>query len=243
MRPPRLAPAISCGARRTTVSPRSIKNRSRLPETFRTSSTAHTRSASSARAHSNSCPLPAGRAGAVLCASSTPSPLTAAAVWVRLCGSTPIVTIHKPLHSLKPMKRTSRRTFLSRGAATLLSGHARTSLAATGDNFTNRSAPKGRDRTRKGQPEAAKDNPQRAPTAQRPPRITLRNQKRVGLRRAPGPARALGVSQPVRTSSEIRARLSSASAGEAWPLSYCCGYQSRPCRTPARPSLQLVRVR
>ena len=68
---------------------------------------------------------------------------TAAAVWVCLCGSTPIVTICLSLPRLNPMKRTSWRTFLSRGAATLLSGHARTSLTATGDNFTNRSAPRG----------------------------------------------------------------------------------------------------
>ena len=49
------------------------------------------------------------------------------------------------LQIVEPMKRTSWRTFLSRGAVTLLLGHARTSLTATGDNFTNRSGPqKGR---------------------------------------------------------------------------------------------------
>jgi hypothetical protein len=49
VRAPRRAPAINCGARRTTVSPRSIKNRSSEPETLRTSSIAHTRSGSPAR--------------------------------------------------------------------------------------------------------------------------------------------------------------------------------------------------
>jgi hypothetical protein len=74
------------------------------------------------------------------------------------------------------MKRTSWRTFLSGGAVTLLSGHARASLTATGDNFTNRSAPKGGDQSSKGQPEAAKDNPPRTPKAQRLLSLTLREQ-------------------------------------------------------------------
>jgi hypothetical protein len=55
-----------------------------------------------------------------------------------------------------PMKRTSRRTYLSGDAATLLSAHARTSLTATGNNSTNRSATtrqlrKGSARSRQGQ--------------------------------------------------------------------------------------------
>jgi len=56
------------------------------------------------------------------------------------------------------------------------SRHCRMSLTATGDNFTNRSAPPGSDQSSKGQPEAVKDNPLRAPEAQRPPSITLRKE-------------------------------------------------------------------
>ena len=43
--------------------------------------------------------------------------------------------------SMNPMKRTPWRKCVSRGAAALLSVHARTSSTATGDNFTNRSGP------------------------------------------------------------------------------------------------------
>ena len=85
------------------------------------------------------------------------------------------------------MKRTSWRTFLSGGAVTLLSGHARASLTATGDNFTNRSAPKGGDQSSKGQPEAAKDNPPRTPKAQRLLSLTLRLQHGLAGRVARGP--------------------------------------------------------
>jgi hypothetical protein len=83
---------------------------------------------------------------------------------------------------MNAMKRTPWRTVLSRGAATLLSGHARASLTATGDNFTNRSAvASGGDNSRRGQPEAVKDNPLRAPQTQRQTSITLRMQKRGGF--------------------------------------------------------------
>ena len=71
----------------------------------------------------------------------------------------------------------SRRTSLSGGAATFLSGHARTSLTAIGDNFTNRSAPdperpkqKGTARSRQGPSTTRADT-------QRPTRITLRREQ------------------------------------------------------------------
>ena len=52
-RTPWRALAISLGGRRTTVSPRSIRNRSNDPDTWRTSSITHTRSLSSLRPHSS----------------------------------------------------------------------------------------------------------------------------------------------------------------------------------------------
>ena len=51
------------GATRTIRSPRAIRNRSSAPETCRQSSIAHTRSASSVRAHRSSFPNASLRAG------------------------------------------------------------------------------------------------------------------------------------------------------------------------------------
>ena len=84
----RRAPAMCFGATRTTRSPRATRKRSRAPDTWRQSSSAHTRSRSSARAQRNSSPKLPLRAGAV----SSPRALavsasTAAQVWVFLCVS------------------------------------------------------------------------------------------------------------------------------------------------------------
>jgi hypothetical protein len=72
---------------------------------------------------------------------------------------------HLLVPSLDADEADSRRTFFSRGDATLLSGHAGTSLTATGDTL-GIGQPTG-DQLSESQPEAVKDNPPRAHKAQR----------------------------------------------------------------------------
>jgi hypothetical protein len=89
-RPPRRASAINLVGTRRTRSPRSIKNRSKDPETCRQSSSAQTRSPLSPRAQTNNAPKPRTPTWTVLSPSSSPlvEP-TAAIVCERLCMSAP----------------------------------------------------------------------------------------------------------------------------------------------------------
>jgi hypothetical protein len=103
------------------------------PKTCRQSSITHACSPASEGDQASSSAKPSRRAGRVKVANWTPSSSTATAECVCLCGSTPIVTIALSLQlggEADPW-----RTIFSWGDATLLLGHARASLAATGDNF------------------------------------------------------------------------------------------------------------
>ena len=64
--------AVSCVGIRSTRSPRSIRNRSNEPDTCRQSSSAHTRSSSSLRAHSTNAPNPRRPTATVCWPSSSP---------------------------------------------------------------------------------------------------------------------------------------------------------------------------
>ena len=93
-RPPRRSPAINLVATLTTRSPRATRNRSKLPETCRQSSSAHTRSAPRPRAHASAWSKPRSPTRIVMSLSSSPlrAP-TAAMVCERLCASAPSTII------------------------------------------------------------------------------------------------------------------------------------------------------
>jgi hypothetical protein len=90
----RRASAISFVVTRTTRSPRSIKNRSKEPETCRQSSSAHTRSLPSPRAQSTSAAKPLAPTWTVCSPISSPvAAATAAIVCERLWVSAPSTII------------------------------------------------------------------------------------------------------------------------------------------------------
>src|SRR5687767_6586221 len=120
----RRASAISLGATRTTRSPRRNRKRSSAPETWRQSSIAHTRSAPRPRPQPSRSSNDRRAALTVRSASTRPvAASTAPAVCERLCVSAPI-TIICTVPSLNHERTDRRWTHLSRGGATLLSGHA-----------------------------------------------------------------------------------------------------------------------
>src|SRR3954447_14043315 len=129
----RRGPAISFRATRTTRSPRTSRKRSSAPDTWRQSSIVHTRSAPTPRAHRSRSSNERRLALAVRSPSARPvaastAPTVCDCLWV----SAPI-TIIRTVPSLGSLKTDRRRTHLSRGDATLLSGHAGDPRTAAGD--------------------------------------------------------------------------------------------------------------
>ena len=146
-RPARRAWPISRGGTRTTaIWPDSTSARSRRPETWRTSSRATRRPSSRPSSQRTRRRWPASVARTL--SWSITSPVTASmatAVWLCLCGSIPTTITAVPwFGAVMADVADRRRTGLSRGAATLLSGHAGAPRGGGGRHNACRSVPSGR---------------------------------------------------------------------------------------------------
>ena len=136
-------------------------------------------------------PCPPGRRGP-MSESQHPADPRLAAVWVCLCGSTPIVTICR-VRSIASteIKGTPWRTHFSRGSCHAPIKLRQDVLDGNGRQLHDRSATTG-DRRRTSQPEAVRDNPLRAHEAQRSPRITLKGRSVALTRFRPAMSIAAG---------------------------------------------------
>ena len=147
-----------------TCARRSVRSRPRV--TCRQSSSAHSRSASSDRAHAATC----SSTGPLCSASVRPNSSTATAVSECLCTSTPITIIR--LASSSMGRPASGQTSLE-AKATLLSGHARRSREGDGDTtLASRHQPTSGNRVSRRLPESQPRTRRHPPTMTVSPGIT-----------------------------------------------------------------------